>query len=76
MISHSEQHNRTLNYVEVLYFNKKQYLKRKHEHYPEKEAATIYLRTVNKFKEDKSEVIICLRSENHELLKLTSFLSK
>ncbi len=67
--SHSDQHHRTLHYVEVIYLEKMKYHKRKHEHYPEKEAATMYMRTINKFREDKKNAIICLREENHQLLK-------
>lgn len=63
-------HFRTIHYVEVLYFEKGQYKKRNFKHYPEDEAKTIYQRTVNKAKEDKLSVLICLREENHNLLKL------
>ncbi len=69
-MSHSPSNDRTLHYVEVLYMKGIQFIERKFNHYPEEEAGKIYQRTINKFTEDKSQnVIICLREENHNLLK-------
>ncbi len=66
-----DQTNRTLHYVEVIYFKNLQYQDRKHNHYPKEEAELMYLRTTNKFKEEKQQVIIALREENHMLIKAT-----
>ena len=65
----ANSHFRTLHYVEVLYFIKGQYDKRNFKHYPEDEAKKIYQRTINKAKQDKLTVMICLREENHNLLE-------
>lgn len=68
--SPSDQQHRTLNYVEVIYLTEKgMYSGRKHAHYPEQEANTMFQRTVNKLSADKAKALICLREENHELLK-------
>lgn len=69
MTSHSDKQHRTLHYVEVIYLENMKYKKRKHEHYPVNEAKNMYLRTINKFKEDKKNAVVCLRQENHELIK-------
>lgn len=69
MISHSDTHNRTLHYVDVIYLSKGKYDGRKHAHYPEQEAVIMFQRTINKFKEEKKEALICLREENHSLIK-------
>lgn len=61
---------RTMNYVEVIYLQKGQYQSRKKVDYLEKEAAVMFLRTVNKFKEEKKNALICLRDEAHQLLKV------
>lgn len=69
MKSPSDQQHRTLHYVEVIYLENMRYQKRKHEHYTEQEARNMFLRTMNKFKEENKNAIICLRHENHELIK-------
>lgn len=62
-------HFRTLHYVEVIHFKNGVYDKRNFKHYPKDEAKQIYQRTVNKAKQDKLTVLICLREENHNLLQ-------
>lgn len=62
-------HFRTLHYVEVIYLTNGQYTSRKLVHYPVDEAKIMYARTINKFKEDKKSALICLREENHQLIK-------
>lgn len=62
-------HFRTLNYVEVIYFDKGKYKGRKHVFYPEDEAKQMYTRTINKMSEDKKETLISLRDENHNIVK-------
>ncbi len=68
-----DQTNRTLHYIEVIYFEKGQYKDRKHEHYPEEEAKQMFLRASNKFKDSGQHVILALREENHMLIKAVSF---
>lgn len=66
----TDHQHRTLNYVEVIYLTEKgMYNGRKHAHYPEQEAKTMFQRTVNKLSAEKAKALICLREENHELLK-------
>lgn len=67
--SHSDQKHRTLNYVEVLYFDKGKFKSRKHAYYPVEESEKIFQRTINKMTEDKIESMVCLRTETHELIK-------
>lgn len=67
--SHSDSTNRTLHYVEVLYLKAGQYESRKFAHYPEGEAARMYLRTINKLKMEKRSSLVQLREENHQLIK-------
>jgi hypothetical protein len=62
-------HFRTLHYVEVIYLRNGQYTGKKFVHYPVDEAKTMYARTINKFKEDSTKALVCLREENHQLIK-------
>lgn len=62
-------HFRTMHYIEVCYFEKGRYASRKLQHYSEEEAMVIYQRTINKLKEDKKTALICLREENHNLIR-------
>lgn len=64
-----QSHFRTLHYVEVTYLEKGMPSSGKHVHYDEKEAAEMYMRTINKFKVEKKNALIQLRDENHQLLK-------
>lgn len=59
-----------MHYVEVIYLEKGQYKSRKKVDYLEKEATVMFLRTVNKFKEESKNALICLRDEAHQLLKV------
>lgn len=61
--------HRSLHYVEVIYFNGTQFKERKMQHYPVDEAAVIFQRTCNKMKQEKINAMVCLREENHMLLK-------
>jgi len=56
-------------YVEVIYLTNGKYASRKFVHYPVDEALNMFLRTVNKFKQDKTSALVCLREENHQLIK-------
>ena len=69
MMSPSDQDYRTLNYVEVIYLKEGFFKARKFVHYPEKEAETMYLRTVNKMAQDRVDSLVTLRKENHNLIK-------
>lgn len=65
-----ESHFRTMHYVDVVYLNDKgQYGSSKQVHYTEKEAAEMYLRTINKLKQEKKSALIQLRDEQHQLIK-------
>jgi len=65
----SDQDYKKLLYVEVIYLVKGFFNGRKFVHYPEKEAEQMYLRTVNKMTQDKVSSLICLRKEDHSLIK-------
>ena len=65
----TNSHFRTMNYVEVILFERGHYKNRKFKYYPKEEARAIYQRSVNKAKEDKITALICLREENHILIK-------
>jgi len=67
-----DQKNRILHYVEVLYFNGVIYKDRKFQFYPPAEADRIYGLTVSRL--SKTDVIVSLREENHNLLKSFSTL--
>ena len=56
-------------YVEVIYLTNGKYTSRKFVNYPVDDALNMFLRTVNKFKQDKTSALVCLRKENHELIK-------
>lgn len=59
-----------MHYVDVVYLDYKgQYASSKQVHYTEKEAAEMYLRTINKMKQEKRSALIQLRDENHYLIK-------
>lgn len=69
MISHSDQHHRTLNYVEVIYLTNGMYTGRKAVHYPPDEALNMYMRTIHKMKSENKRCLVTLREENHVMLK-------
>jgi hypothetical protein len=71
----SDQAHRTLQYVEVIYFvgKTKTYKSRKWQHYPVEEAGIMYQRTLNKMKEEKVNCLVCLREENHQLIKSMAY---
>lgn len=64
-----DTHHRTLHYVEVIYLTNGMPSSKKFVHYPVEEAAVMFSRTINKFKQEKTSALICLREENHKLLK-------
>jgi hypothetical protein len=67
-----DEKNRILHYVEVLYFDGVIYKDRKLQFYPPGECDKVFGLTVAKL--SKADVIICLREENHNLLKSYSTL--
>jgi hypothetical protein len=62
-------HFRTLHYVEVIYLSNGQCAGKKFVYYPVDEARVMFARTINKFKDEKTRALICLREENHQLIK-------
>lgn len=69
-----DEKNRILQYVEVIYFDRLVYRERKFFYYPPNEANQVYVKTVEKL--SKQSVIVCLREENHNLLRSFSTLKK
>jgi len=67
--SPSDKDYRTLHYVEVIYLCDGYFKNRKFVHYPEKEAETMYQRTINKMVADRVSSLITLRNESHVLIK-------
>lgn len=72
MTSHSDKHYRTLHEVEVIYLKNGMYAGRKFTSYPVEEAATIYQRTLNKFRELKNAIVI-RRDENNNMISNERF---
>lgn len=66
--SPSDSHHRTLHYVEVIYLHNGMPNSKKFVHYPVDEAKVMFSRTVNKFKQEKTSALVCLREENHQLI--------
>lgn len=62
-------HFRTMNYIEVIYFDKGNYKERKQAFYQDNLCEQMFIRTENKMKEEKKETLIALRDENHNLIK-------
>lgn len=62
-------HFRTMNYIEVIYFEKNIYKERKQAFYQDNLCDQMFLRTENKMKEEKKQTLISLRDENHNLIK-------
>ena len=58
-----------INYVEVVYMDKQKFLSRKIMWYQPNEAHKIYLRTIDKFMRDAKNVIVCIRDNDHILIK-------
>lgn len=58
-----------MNYVEVYYLNKMTVGGRKWKHYEEKEAEIMYMRTIGKLQSEKKAALICLRTDEHDLIK-------
>ena len=57
-------------YVEVFYFIDRQYAERRFIHYNNPDQANdIYKKTIAKMKKYKNDTLICLRDDNHELIK-------
>ena len=56
-------------YVEVYYLTKTRCTGRKLQHYERAEAEGIYMRTIGKMTENKTECMVTLREDNHELVK-------
>ena len=48
---------------------RKQYLSRKWQEYPKTEAKKIFDQTVKKMIASKTEALVCLREDNHDLIK-------
>ncbi len=65
----TNSHFRTMHEVSVYYFINKIYKECKFEYYLKDEALTIYQRSMNKFTENKEQVIISLRDENNTMIK-------
>lgn len=65
----TDQHHRTLHYVEVIYLTNGMVTGKKFIHYPVEEALKMYMRTINKFRGEKTSALICLREENHNIIK-------
>jgi hypothetical protein len=58
-----------MNYVEVVYMNKNKYLSRKTMWYEPNQAHKIYLKTIDKFMRETKDVIVCIRDQDHILIK-------
>ena len=56
-------------YVEVIYFEKKKYQSRKLVHCTKEESAEFFRDAVKMMKEEEIECLICLRDEQHILIK-------
>lgn len=69
----TDKHHRTLHYVEVIYLTDGVYHSRKFAHYPEEEAARMYVRTVNKLKKENKSALVSLREENHTMIRNDRF---
>jgi hypothetical protein len=65
----TDQHHRTLHYIDVIYLKDGHFKSRKAVHFPELEANQMYYKTIAKLKKEGTSALICLREENHELLK-------
>lgn len=55
--------------VSVSYFKDNKWINGVWRYYLESEAAKMYQAAINKYTEKKDQVLICLRDENHALLK-------
>lgn len=65
MIFHSDN----THYVNVFFFNGSQVVKQQIEQYKEKEATQMYQRVINKYKDTKERVLVCLRDKDDQLVK-------
>lgn len=57
-------------YIDVFFFQGSTVEKHQIQYYPEKEALSMFQRVVNKYKETKERILICLRAINHDLIKV------
>ena len=59
-----------MHYVEVIYFtDRNQYSHSKRKECPALQADSLFNLAVEKMKKENKSVLICLRDENHQLLK-------
>ena len=57
-------------YVEVFYFIDRVYAERRFVHYDDPhQANNIYKKTIAKMKRNGNDTLVCLRQDNHELIK-------
>lgn len=61
--------HRTMREISVSYFEKGIYRSGKHLNYIEQESDLVFQRTINKFKENKEQVIISMRDEFNNMIK-------
>lgn len=58
-----------MNYVEVILLLKNVYQSRQALFFPPDEAEKIFILTVKKFRQEKTEALVCLRGGSHGLMK-------
>jgi hypothetical protein len=56
-------------YLDVFFFKGSDVVNHQMHHYQEKEAAQMYQRGINKYKGQTERILICLRDNEHQLLK-------
>lgn len=58
-----------VSYVEAIKFNKNVRTESKRIEYPSSEAYVIYLKVIQKYKENKESILVCLRDKDDNLVK-------
>ena len=56
-------------YIEVYYIQNKHPYSRKWQHYPDDEIEKRYEQTIGKMVATKTDALVCLRKDDHELIK-------
>lgn len=56
-------------YVEVYYLKNKSYVSRKMQEYKKEEIEVMFKRTIGKMMTQKTESMVCMRDDNHDLIK-------
>ena len=62
-------HSDNTHYLDVFFFDKDSVTKHQVHWCQEKDATNFYQRGINKYKELKNTVLICIRDKNHLLIK-------